>query len=71
VGHMTYTDKQIFTFQGSASTCTISACSASQGTSLKDFSTNYCDIRNLLVGSKGPPPVAPAIDHDFHWGFRR
>merc|ERR1711865_1126354 len=31
--------------------CRIEACSESQGTSVGDFSTNYCDLRNLYCGS--------------------
>jgi len=54
VGGQTYTDKQVFTLAASAKgddSCDIYACSESQGSSLKDFSTNYCDMRNLYCGS--------------------
>lgn len=62
VGGMTYTDKQIFTLTQDGDKCTIQACSESQGASLKDFSTNYCDVRNLYCGSAdGCKPVV----HDF------
>jgi len=50
-GHKVYTDKQTFTLSENNGVCEIAACSESQGTSLKDFSTNYCDIRNLYCGS--------------------
>jgi len=67
-GHQVYTDKQSFTlypapYQGKKDgACEIAACSESQGLSLKDFSTNYCDIRNLYCGSAdGCKPVL----HDF------
>merc|ERR1711865_519365 len=50
-GGITFTDKQTFTLSDKAGTCEISACSESQSTSLKDFSTNYCDLRNLYCGS--------------------
>jgi len=50
-GGITFTDKQTFTLSDKAGTCEISACSESQGSSLKDFSTNYCDLRNLYCGS--------------------
>jgi len=50
-GGITFTDKQTFTLVDNAGTCEISACSESQGSSLKDFSTNYCDLRNLYCGS--------------------
>merc|ERR1711924_428282 len=39
-GGITFTDKQTFTLVDKAGTCEISACSESQGSSLKDFSTN-------------------------------
>merc|ERR1712147_23345 len=51
VGHQVYTDKQIFTLTPQGSSCQIDACSESQGTSVGDFSTNYCDMRNLYCGS--------------------
>merc|ERR1712232_1325157 len=63
VGGKVYTDKQNFelTDNGDGS-CEIKACSESQGTSKLDFSTNYCDIRNLYCGSAdGCKPVS----HDF------
>merc|ERR1719449_68514 len=50
-GHQVYTDKQTFTLSESSGVCEIAACSESQGSSLKDFSTNYCDLRNLYCGS--------------------
>merc|ERR1719498_879935 len=62
-GKKLYTDKQTFTFtpQGSDS-CQIEGCSESQGTSVNDFSTNYCDMRNLYCGkADGCTPVL----HDF------
>merc|ERR1712187_301415 len=55
-------DKQIFTLTPNVDSCDIAACSESQGTSMKDFSTNYCDSRNLYCGSAdGCKPVL----HDF------
>jgi len=53
VGGVVYTDKQIFTLteQGEGE-CLIEACSESQGTSVGDMSTNYCDLRNLYCGSE-------------------
>jgi len=57
-GGITFTDKQTFTLTDNAGTCEIAACSESQGSSLKDFSTNYCDLRNLYCGSAdGCTPV--------------
>merc|ERR1711972_912183 len=62
VGGLTFTDKQTFTLSDKDGSCEISACSESQGVSWKDFSTNYCDIRNLYCGSSdGCKPVV----HDF------
>merc|ERR1711939_1054847 len=51
VGGKVYTDKQTFTLSDADGGCQISACSESQGTSVGDFSTNYCDLRNLYCGS--------------------
>merc|ERR1712107_328742 len=64
VGGKKYVDKQIFTYtELSDATCQIDGCSESQGFSVKDFSTNYCDMRNLYCGSAdGCKPVV----HDFH-----
>merc|ERR1719356_1229853 len=58
VGHQAYVDKQIFTLTQDGNTCQIAACSESQGFSVGDFSTNYCDIRNLYCGTAdGCSPV--------------
>merc|ERR1712232_494196 len=59
VGGKLYTDKQTFTFKSSGDGgCEIQGCSESQGFSIGDFSTNYCDIRNLYCGSAdGCSPV--------------
>jgi len=52
VGGKVYTDKQTFTLTPKgADSCQIDACSESQGFSIKDFSTNYCDIRNMYCGT--------------------
>eukprot|EP00930_Biecheleria_cincta_P048703 TRINITY_DN3397_c0_g1_i2.p1 TRINITY_DN3397_c0_g1~~TRINITY_DN3397_c0_g1_i2.p1 ORF type:complete len:181 (+),score=30.17 TRINITY_DN3397_c0_g1_i2:63-605(+) len=51
-GGKVYTDKQIFTLTPKdANNCQIEGCSESQGTSVGDFSTNYCDMRNLYCGT--------------------
>lgn len=64
-GNKRFTDKMIFTFsdfQGSRPECGIHACSESQIFSVKDFSTNYCNLRNLYCGTEdGCEPVK----HDF------
>merc|ERR1712087_192501 len=58
VGGQVYTDKQNFELTEVDGKCQIKACSESQGTSVGDFSTNYCDIRNLYCGSAdGCSPV--------------
>merc|ERR1712157_416063 len=51
VGGQVYTDKQTFVLTDVGASCEIKACSESQGTSVGDFSTNYCDLRNLYCGS--------------------
>jgi hypothetical protein len=62
VGGIKYVDKQVLTLTEKNGNCEIAACSESQGTSVKDFSTNYCDLRNLFCGSAdGCKPV----QHDF------
>merc|ERR1712050_514092 len=59
---ITYTDKQLFTFTDAAGACEPTGCSESQGASVADFSTNYCDLRNLYCGkADGCSPV----DQDF------
>merc|ERR1712232_978596 len=52
VGGKLYTDKQTFTLTTEGATCRIDACSESQGFSVGDFSTNYCNMRNLYCGSE-------------------
>merc|ERR1712151_792317 len=62
VGGKKYTDKVLFTFVDADGGCSVDACSESQVTSVMDFSTNYCNIRNLYCGSAdGCKPVT----HDF------
>merc|ERR550537_520339 len=58
VGGKMYTDKQIFELKDMSGSCQIKSCSESQGSSVGDFSTNYCDVRNLYCGSAdGCAPV--------------
>merc|ERR1712176_1166007 len=60
---MGYTDKQTFVLSArDEGGCKIEACSESQGASGADFSTNYCDIRNLYCGSADG---CPTVSHDF------
>jgi len=59
-----FTDKIRFTLQqrGRGRHCEVTACSVSQSQSVSDFSTNYCNQRNLYCGSDtGCTPVM----HDF------
>merc|ERR1712070_55398 len=51
VGGVVYTDKQTFELTATDGGCQIKGCSESQGSSVGDFSTNYCDMRNLYCGS--------------------
>jgi len=51
VGGTVYTDKQTFVLSAVDGGCQIEGCSVSQGTSVADYSTNYCDLRNLYCGS--------------------
>jgi len=59
-----FTDRIRFTLQqrGRGKHCEVTACSVSQGKSISDFSTNYCNQRNLYCGSAdGCTPMM----HDF------
>jgi hypothetical protein len=51
VGGNVYTDKQTFALTTVDGGCQVKGCSESQGGSFSDFSTNYCDLRNLYCGS--------------------
>merc|ERR1712070_271294 len=51
VGGVLYTDKQTFELTSIDGGCQVKGCSESQGNSVGDFSTNYCDMRNLFCGS--------------------
>lgn len=58
-GDKKYTDKFMLTFDptlGPAS-CKVMACSQSQVFSILDFSTNYCNLRNLYCSTKEGCPV--------------
>eukprot|EP00929_Paragymnodinium_shiwhaense_P022088 TRINITY_DN14219_c0_g1_i1.p1 TRINITY_DN14219_c0_g1~~TRINITY_DN14219_c0_g1_i1.p1 ORF type:complete len:223 (-),score=49.94 TRINITY_DN14219_c0_g1_i1:266-934(-) len=62
-GGKVYTDKQTLTLKSSGnSACVLTGCSESQGFSVKDFSTNYCNLRNLYCGSKDG---CKSVLHDF------
>jgi hypothetical protein len=65
VGGQLYTDKQNFVLSDTDGGCKIESCSESQGTSVGDFSTNYCDLRNLYCGSSdGCKPVGKDFTHE-------
>lgn len=55
-----FTDKMRLQFKGgndevnnNNNKCTLAACSTSQVTSVLDFSTNYCNLRNLYAADAG------------------
>lgn len=55
-----YTDKFTLVLMESESnsgSCTMTACSESQVTSILDFSTNYCNLRNLYCNSEDGCPI--------------
>ena len=66
-GNKKYTDliRLTLSTDSETGTCNVNACSESQVTSVIDFSTNYCNIRNLYCGSKDGCPV---VEHDFTTG---
>merc|ERR1712129_435886 len=53
-----YTDKLNYKFKPSGAGCTLYGCSESQVKSMKDFSTNYCNLRMLYCSSKDGCPTA-------------
>jgi len=57
-GDQKYTDLFDFTFTSSASGCAVEACSESQVMSMKDFSTNYCNLHDLYCSSADGCPTA-------------
>eukprot|EP01083_Nonionella_stella_P270656 916657_1 len=65
-----YTDKFVFTFTESSSSsssssssgCEVTACSESQVFSILDFSTNYCNLRNLYCNSSKDGCVTQQYD---------
>jgi len=60
-----YTDKQTFELTSTSGGCEIKGCSESQGASFGDFSTNYCDMRNLYCGSSdGCATVSNDFTHE-------
>jgi len=50
-GNKLFTDKLTFAFAEQGGACMVRGCSESQGTSVGDFSTNYCNLRMLYCGS--------------------
>eukprot|EP00301_Raphidiophrys_heterophryoidea_P026512 c9174_g1_i1.p1 GENE.c9174_g1_i1~~c9174_g1_i1.p1 ORF type:complete len:173 (-),score=34.15 c9174_g1_i1:111-629(-) len=45
-----YTDRMLFTMSNAGAGCSVSACSESQVNSIYDYSTNYCNLRDLYCG---------------------
>ena len=57
-GDKKYTDKMIFSFTSTADGgCEVEACSESQVNSMKDFSTNYCNVHSLYCNDAGCLPM--------------
>lgn len=63
-GDKRYTDKMAIEFDstGKKGGCTVRACSTSQVTSMLDFSTNYCNLRNLYCNSQADG--CPVVRHE-------
>ena len=61
-----YTDKFTLTLSATSQGCDVIACSESQGTSMRDSSTNYCNLHVLYCsGSQGCPSISePGFDYD-------
>lgn len=58
-----YTDKMIFTLSESDGKCDVTACSESQVTSVKDFSTNYCNLHDLYCDDAGCNDPSSKLDY--------
>lgn len=56
-GDKKYTDKMIFTFTDSTSSCDVTACSESQVFSISDYSTNYCNLHDLYCNDDKCRPI--------------
>ncbi len=66
-GDKRFTDKMAIEFdstgdKGGQGRCTVRACSTSQVTSILDFSTNYCNLRNLYCNSE--TDGCPVFQHE-------
>ena len=62
-----YTDMFIFTFENDVTNgggCILNGCSESQVFSILDFSTNYCNLRDLYCNSDDGCPI---VEHDFSY----
>jgi hypothetical protein len=57
-GDQKYTDLFDFSFAASGDGCVVEACSESQVMSIKDFSTNYCNLHDLYCNSADGCPTA-------------
>mmetsp|Transcript_164378 Transcript_164378/g.315736 ORF Transcript_164378/g.315736 Transcript_164378/m.315736 type:complete len:258 (-) Transcript_164378:31-804(-) len=45
-----FTDHVLFSFNGTSSSCKITGCSESQGQSMADFGSNFCNSYNFMCG---------------------
>ncbi|CAE7656124.1 unnamed protein product [Symbiodinium pilosum] len=61
-GDKKYTDKLTITLADASGKCMIMGCSESQVFSIFDFSTNFCNLRNLYCG---PSDGCQPVKHDF------
>jgi hypothetical protein len=69
-GDKMFTDKMAMEFEDNTKTsgCTMRACSVSQVTSVLDFSTNYCNLRNLYCNSN--VDGCPVVNHELSYEER-
>jgi hypothetical protein len=51
-GNGKYTDKMVFTYSSSGSSCVMTGCSESQVLSFADFGTNFCNLHDLYCGAQ-------------------
>lgn len=59
-----HTDHMKFTLSDVDGTCKVVGCSESQGSSMMDQSTNYCNLWNLVCGAQ---TTCCSMLHDFTW----
>ena len=70
--HDGYVDKFDVVYQESGEGCVVRACSESQVRSMYDFSTNYCNVHNLLCNKdEGCGKSSDNFEYDETFGFMR